>query len=216
MSTTREKVLETLLARPRCTINDLAESVGIDPISVRHHISRLQIDGLVGSEEENNHGVGRPHRVYFLTEAGLEKFPSRYIRLTIRLLEQLKETMPPAMVNQLFSQMAAGLISDYTSSAALQDLGVEERLQLLKDVLQREGFVIDWQQTEDGYQINETSCPYYHIGQDHPEVCSVDQMFISSLLSVPVQKTRCILNGDSYCTYIIPTPVFKTPKGSKS
>ena len=84
---TRERVLETLLSKKRCTINELAEAVDINPISVRHHITRLEADGLVNSAEER-HGVGRPRRIYFLTESGMEQFPTRYLRLTMRLLEQ--------------------------------------------------------------------------------------------------------------------------------
>jgi len=75
--------------------------VDINPISVRHHINRLEADGLVTSEEER-HGVGRPRRLYFLTEKGRERFPTRYIRLTMRLLEQLKEAMPQPMIAKLF------------------------------------------------------------------------------------------------------------------
>jgi DeoR family transcriptional regulator, suf operon transcriptional repressor len=202
-SSTREKVLQTLLTRPRITINDLAENVGINPISVRHHISSLQAEGLVDSEEER-HGVGRPRRVYYLTEAGVEKFPTRYIRLTVRLLEQLKETLPPAMVTRLFSQIAKDLFTDHVPVADLDTLTLEERLVVMKDILRSEGFSIEWERTGDQYLIHETSCPYYHIGQDHPEVCSVDQIIISSVLSVPASKTKCILDGDNHCTYTIP------------
>jgi len=66
---TRQRVLQTLLSRQRCTINELAEAVDINPISVRHHITKLEAEGLVTSEEER-HGVGRPRRLYFLTEEG--------------------------------------------------------------------------------------------------------------------------------------------------
>ena len=83
MSGTREKVLRTLLTHPRSTINELAEAVGISPISVRHHITSLQAENLVASEDEI-HGVGRPRQVFSLTEAGVEQFPTRYIRLTMR------------------------------------------------------------------------------------------------------------------------------------
>lgn len=202
-SSTREKVLKTLLTRPRITINDLADNVGINPISVRHHISSLQAEGLVDSEEER-HGVGRPRRVYFLTEAGVEKFPTRYIRLTIRLLEQLKETMPPGLVDKIFSQMANELFADHVSIADLDKLSIEERLGVMQDLLRHEGFSIEWEKNGDQYLIHETSCPYYHVSQDHPEVCSVDQILISSVLSVPASKTKCILNGDNRCTYVIP------------
>ena len=105
---TRDRVLRTLLARQHCTINELAEAVDINPISVRHHIARLEAEGLVTSEEVR-HGVGRPRRLYFLTESGREHFPSRYLRLTLRLLQQLKETVPPQIINNLFAQMAKDL-----------------------------------------------------------------------------------------------------------
>jgi predicted ArsR family transcriptional regulator len=204
MSTnTRDKVLRVLLAQPRITINELAENVGINPISVRHHISSLQAEGLVDSEEER-HGVGRPRRVYFLTEAGIEKFPTRYVRLTLRLLEQLKETMPAHMVKTLFTQLAEGLASDYANNPELRKMGMQQRLNITKELLNQEGFVIEWEEEGDHYLIHETSCPYYHIGQNHPEVCEVDQILISSMLSVPAAKSRCILNGDSYCTYVVP------------
>ena len=66
MSSTRDRILQTLLRQPRRTINDLAEAVGINPISVRHHLTSLQVEGLVTSEEER-HGVGRPRLLYALT-----------------------------------------------------------------------------------------------------------------------------------------------------
>jgi predicted ArsR family transcriptional regulator len=200
---TRERVLKTLLKQHRCTINELAEAVEINPISVRHHISRLQADGLVSSEEER-HGVGRPRQVYFLTEAGLEHFPTRYLRLTIRLLEQLKENLPSSMVNKLFSEMAADLVKEYANSAKAQGLTTEQRLELVKDILKEEGFEIEWEKKEDQFFIREVSCPYLHVGQNHPEVCWIDQTLISSVLDLPTEKVKCVLDGDSYCTYVVP------------
>lgn len=200
---TRERVLKTLLKQHRCTINELAEAVEINPISVRHHISRLQADGLVSSEEER-HGVGRPRQVYFLTEAGLEHFPTRYLRLTIRLLEQLKENLPSSMVNKLFSEMAADLVKEYANTARAQGLTTEQRLELVKDILKEEGFEIEWEKKEDQFFIREVSCPYLHVGQNHPEVCWIDQTLISSVLDLPTEKVKCVLDGDSYCTYVVP------------
>ncbi|HSF82157.1 MAG TPA: winged helix-turn-helix transcriptional regulator [Anaerolineales bacterium] len=198
---TREKVLRTLLSRQRCTINELAEAVDINPISVRHHITKLEAEGLVASEEER-HGVGRPRRLYFLTETGLERFPSRYLRLTIRLLEQLKGTMPEPMVSGLFSQMARDVAAEYEMKT--HGLNMEQRLDLVTNLLSSEGFTVEWESKDEEYHIREISCPYYHIGQSHPEVCSVDQTLISTMLSVPAEKVKCVLNGDSHCTYVVP------------
>lgn len=200
---TRERVLQTLLKKHRCTINELADAVHINPISVRHHVARLQADGLVGSDEER-HGVGRPRQVYFLTEAGLEHFPTRYLRLTTRLLEQMKEHMPAVMVSKLFTEMASSLVQEYAWAAQLKGLSTEQRLELVKDLLRDEGFDIEWEQVGENYLIREVSCPYLHVGQSHPEVCFIDQTLISAVLDLPTEKVKCVLDGDNLCTYMVP------------
>ena len=111
MKSTKDKILQTLLRRPKITINDLAEAVGINPISVRHHLTNLQMEGLIAADEER-HGVGRPRLVYSLTEDGMERFPTKYLRLTTRLLTQMKETMPAPVVSQLFGQIAEDLAKE--------------------------------------------------------------------------------------------------------
>jgi DeoR family suf operon transcriptional repressor len=202
MKSTRDRILQTLVSEPRSTIIDLAEAVGINAISVRHHLSSLEAEGLISADEER-HGVGRPRHIYFLTEKGLEKFPTRYFRLTNRLLDQIKDSMPEQTVQKLFVQMANDLASKYISRT--QNMTIEQKLDLVKEVLSQEGFVIEWEKTGDQYQIHEVTCPYYHIGQSHPEVCAVDQTLISTMLSIPAEKVNCVLHGDALCTYLIPS-----------
>ena len=207
MKSTRDRILQTLLRQPRRTINELAEAVGINPISVRHHLSNMQVEGLVVAEEER-HGVGRPRLVYILTEDGMEKFPSRYLRLTTRLLQQLKDTMPGPVVSKLFNQVAEHLADDY--SEQMKGLGMEQRLDFVKELLAEEGFTVEWEKKGTQYQIHEISCPYYQIGLNHPEVCTVDQTVISRMLALPAERVQCILTGAAHCTYVVQTAVERT------
>ncbi|MFH1524509.1 MAG: winged helix-turn-helix transcriptional regulator [Chloroflexota bacterium] len=200
MKSTRDRILQTLLRQPHTTINQLAEAVGINPISVRHHLTNLQVEGLVSAEEER-HGVGRPRLVYFLTEAGMERFPTRYLRLTTRLLAQMKESMPGPMVAKLFSEMADGLALEYADQ--MKGLSMEERLDLAKTLLSEEGFTVEWEKDGEQYRIHEITCPYLQIGQTHPEVCTIDQTLISKMLAVPAEKVQCVLQGDAHCTYVV-------------
>ena len=201
MKSTRERILITLVSQAHSTINELADAVGINAISVRHHLSTLEAEGLVAAEEER-HGVGRPRLVYNLTEKGLERFPTRYLRLTNRLLDQIKETLPQATVTDIFTQMASDLADASVQKARF--MNTEGKLNLVKELLAQEGFIVEWEKTGDQYQIHEITCPYLHIGQSHPEVCSVDQTVISKILSIPAEKINCVLHGDAHCTYIIP------------
>jgi len=200
MKSTRDRILQTLSRKPRSTIIELAEAVGINPISVRHHLSNLEKEGLVEAQEER-HGVGRPRLVYVLTEEGLERFPTRYLRLTTRLLSQMKESMPELVVSKLFSQVAEDLAATYADQ--LKGLSMEERLDTVKELLADEGFTVEWEKLKDGYHIHEITCPYFQIGQNHPEVCTVDQTLISRMLAVPVNKVQCILDGSAHCTYVV-------------
>jgi len=209
MSATRDKILRTLLKKPRSTINDLAEVVGINPISVRHHLTNLQMEGLVEGQEER-HGVGRPRLVYILTNEGMERFPTRYMQLTTRLIAQMKETMPGPVVAKLFSQIAEDLANEYATD--MRNFTMEERLDFVKDMLAQEGFTVEWEKKDDQYQIHEISCPYYQIGVAHPEVCTVDQTLISKMLALPANKVQCILDGSAHCTYVINPASIKSRK----
>jgi len=200
MKSTREKVLHTLVIHPRSTIVEIAESVEINPISVRHHLTSLQADGFVNAEEER-HGVGRPRLVYFLTESGQEKFPKRYFRLTNHLLEQMKKTLSDEDFKKIFKNMADDITEEY--ELKITNLDFEEKLDLLKTVMANEGYDIHWIKLNNEYEIQEVACPFYQIGKDHPEICLFDQSLIANMLSISEQDIIRTKHGDNHCSFKI-------------
>jgi predicted ArsR family transcriptional regulator len=206
MTSTRERILQTLLDHPQSSINELADAVKINSISVRHHLSSLQAEGLVQGEEER-HGVGRPRLIYSLSQKGIERFPTRYFELTSRLLDQMKESLPPKVINGFFTDIADKLALDYKDQT--KDMNIEQKLDFIKNLLQKQGFAVGWEQKDSHYYIHETGCPYYHVGQNHPEVCMVDSTLISKVLDIPAEKIKCVLVGDSHCVYSIPMESMK-------
>lgn len=202
MSKTRDLIVSTLAKNRYCTITELVEVAQISHISVRHHIQKLEAEGLVDSKEEK-HGVGRPRRLYYLTQKGGEQFPSRYLSLTSRLLEQLKGSVPKETLDNLLKQIAVDMASSLTDDVDFENLGLQDRIILLETLMKKEGFTVEVVQHEDLVEIKELSCPYYQVGQDHPEVCIVDRTLISNILDMPVEKISCILDGDHLCTYEI-------------
>jgi predicted ArsR family transcriptional regulator len=200
MKSTRDRILQTLLTHPTSTISDLAQAVNINTISVRHHLTNLQAEGLIQANEER-HGVGRPRLIYSLTDTGLERFPTRYLNLTNRLLEELKTTLSQAQINELFVHMAKSLAADQADK--IEKLPLEQKLDYIRKSLGDEGFMIEWQKVGEEYQITETACPFYHVGQSHPEVCVMDQTLISTMLNIPTEKINCVLSGDVHCMYVI-------------
>jgi len=208
MGSTRNQVLQHLLTQQRCTISDLAKAVSIDPISVRHHIAKLEGEALIDSVEER-HGVGRPRRLYFLTEAGMELFPGRTIRFTNELLEQLKSQLSDDAYQRLFEKMAASISENYLSGKDFDNLTLDQRLELIETWLTNEGYTVQVERNENEIVVKESSCPYYYVGRRHGEVCTIDKRLISQVLSAEPERTTCLLHGDSYCTYVVPLSAIK-------
>jgi predicted ArsR family transcriptional regulator len=200
MKSTREKVLHTLVTNPRSTIVEIAKSVGINSISVRHHLTSLQADGFVNAEEER-HGVGRPRLVYFLTESGHENFPKKYFRLTNHLLEQMKKTLSDEDFKKIFKNMADDITEEYEQK--ITNLDFEEKLDLLKKVMSNEGYDIHWTKLNNEYEIQEVACPFYQIGKNHPEICLFDQSLIANMLSISEQDITHTKHGDNHCSFKI-------------
>jgi len=199
---TRKRVLRTLLLSQSRTVNELAEAVDINPISVRHHVTKLEAEGLIQSDEER-HGVGRPRLVYSLTSKGMEQFPQRYLQLTLRLLEHLKKNLSEKILTEIFQELAEGITNELTQDIDLEDLSLEERLHLLEKVLTAEGYVVNLQEEDGNFYLVEASCPYHHIGEDYPEICILDQELIAHFTATATKRIECILDGDKQCKYLI-------------
>lgn len=202
MSSTHDEILRTIRAQGRVTVAELAEHTAISPMAVRHHLSTLVAEGLVKSSEVRQ-GVGRPHLIYALSEAGQERFPARYARLSERLLDELESTLPPHALEEMFTRMAEGMVAEY--AARLEGKTTEEKMALLMELLGTEGFLAHWNRTGETISLTEYSCPYLRIGQRHPEVCAIDQTVIQQVLNANVEKTTCVLDGADRCVFVIST-----------
>ena len=82
-----------------------------------------------------------------------------------------------------------------------ESLGFEEKLALLKTVMEKEGYELGWERKGDAYEIDEIACPFYQIGRDHPEICLFDKSLISNLLSVPEENIKHLRTGENRCTF---------------
>jgi DeoR family transcriptional regulator, suf operon transcriptional repressor len=197
---TRDIILRTIKQSPQSSVEELAEAVEISPVTVRHHLNGLQADGLIDSETVRRK-VGRPYFVYSISEKGQELFPKRYVRLTSRLLGELKSRLPANMLRDIMQGVVQGVIADHEGE--FEHLPLEERLNYLVELLAEEGFLADWQKVENGYTIIEYSCPYLSVGQEHMEVCTFDKELMLQIIQAPVTQHSCMLEGADCCEFSI-------------
>lgn len=197
---TRETILRTIKAQPKATVDSLAEAASVSPVTVRHHLNALQADGLIESHSVRRK-VGRPYYVYNLSEKGQELFPKRYVRLTSRLLDELKNHLPPEAFNDVLSSVVDTALENHRGE--FEHLNVEDRLDYLVELLAEEGFLAHWEKTEEGYLVTEFSCPYISLGETHAEICNIDKQLIVNVLDVPVTQNSCMLEGGECCQFLV-------------
>ena len=201
MTDTREKILRTLLSYPGSTIKDLADEVGINSISIRHHLTSLEAEDLVSASEER-HGVGRPRLIYSLTDKGIEQFPSNYITLTKRLIEKLKNRLSAKELDYLFEEIGSEIAKFYEKD--FEGKPLDDQLKILMKVMTREGFIVEVSKNKDAYILTTLSCPYFQLAAEFPEVCHMGQQLVRDCLSLPIEVETCITQGDEQCSFKIP------------
>ena len=91
----------------------------------------------------------------------------------------------------------------------IESLSFEEKLTQLQDFMVKEGFSMQWEKQGNDYYIHQISCPYYHVTQQHSEVCSLGRSIVSLFLSVSSDKISCMLQGNPHCTFHIPEEGYK-------
>lgn len=198
MKNTKEKILDQLLLLQNATISQLSDRLGISEISVRHHLIVLEEEGLAASSEER-HGVGRPRFIYHLTEKGYENAPANYLSLTEAAITTMKRVLGPEVLLDLFRQIGVDLAEGYKDAGT--DFRNDHSLSNITSRLSQDGYYFSWNRTEDKYILTSHHCPFHKIVQKHPEVCTISQALLESLIHYPITHNTCVLLGDVACTY---------------
>ena len=74
--TTKQKIMEILLEGPR-SLGEITDKLQIQKSAVRIHLESLQSEKAVESHFKIER-LGRPRKIYSLTENGRELFPRKY------------------------------------------------------------------------------------------------------------------------------------------
>ncbi len=198
MQETRQQILTILKEKGQATVDDLAGSLGLTPITVRHHLSILMGEGYLAAQQVRRK-VGRPHYVYNLTDKAADLFPQGYHILTDRLLDEMQDMVGKEGMAELIGRLADKL----AAKIAPQVVGgtLEERLEQAARLLVSEGFLARWERTTDGYVFTELNCPYRRIVDRHPEVCIMDERFLTAVLGAHVERVECTAGGSGRCSY---------------
>lgn len=204
MQTTRKAILDYLKQNGEATVDELASVLDLTSVTVRHHLDILRREALVAEPVVRHRSSrGRPQHIFTLTERASEHFPKNYDQLAGAVLDELK-AHSPQLANVIFQGVAARLSGEAPEAA---DGSWQERLERAVQFLNSRGYVARWEQTDEGYLIHTSNCPYETLAGKHPELCQMDLALIGNLLGVVPQRVSRLAEGATSCAYRVHEPV---------
>jgi predicted ArsR family transcriptional regulator len=201
-TSTRREIVNILRTGGPLTVGELGERLGITHVAVRRHLTSLERDGLVTSVQERL-PMGRPTRVYSLTDSADDLFPKKYGALTLEILDFLNEA-DEAMIDKFFEARGQNFVAKYGPEVT-QGSDLEERVSRLADVQMANGYLSNWEKegTEE-LVLKEFNCPVHQVSRKYPQACHHELEFFKTVLGTDnVERVECIAKGGSCCRYVI-------------
>jgi predicted ArsR family transcriptional regulator len=183
------------------TAGDLGAALGVTGEAARQQLLKLAADGLVEATSEPR-GVGRPARVWALTEKGNARFPDAHAELTVQLLRAVESELGEEALDRLIAARAAESLATYQSAlGGAADLG--ERVRRLAEARTREGYMAECRPDEGGYLLIENHCPICAAATACQGFCRAEREVFEKALGseVSVERTEHIIGGDRRCAY---------------
>ena len=204
MEGTRLRLAALLQRLPDSTVDEMGRSLGLSAATVRRHLDILYRDRLV-----DYHAVrrkpGRPEHAFFLTEAGQEALPKRYVHLLQMVLRALNQTngatpppTPPSL-GKLFTHVAQDMLAPHRER--FRNKPPHERRAFLQELLADADFAPEFEEGHGGLRVRLHNCPFRFVALEQPAVCELDRELISTVLGAPATLERCITSGHHSCTY---------------
>ncbi len=206
MQNVRQRILQIIQERGRATVAELAEALGMAPVSVRHHLDILQGDGLIRVDGvRRRSGAGRPQHVYALTPEATHVFPKNYDGVLHHLLNELKAAWPPEAFEDLLVRLARRMAQEM-SPFSDEELPPEVALDAVVAALNEQGYMARWERVDEGYAVFLANCPYAGLLDDHDEFCRLDAYLLREMWppSADVRVRETIREGAYRCVLIIP------------
>lgn len=195
----RPAVLDLLKIHGPTNTPRLAKLRGVNLNAVRQQLAMLQREGLVESRVEKRR-VGRPTRLFALTEKAEALFPQAYGPLALTLLRQLRDVDGERKIDQLFDRRTRSLIAAYRKRLAGKSLG--EKWQEVARIRAEEGYMA----RAEGEGLTEHHCPIAAIAKEFPQVCMFEKRLFESVLGGPLDRTDHLASGGRACVYVPGAP----------
>lgn len=207
---TKKSILELLLEGPK-TSGEIATKLRIQKSAVRIHLDSLQAQKTVKSYFKIAH-LGRPKRMYELTENGRELFPRRYDLFLSLLVKKIEETEGREHLKKIIRSVADDIAADIKDRIENTNASnnFEKSLELLNSVSNEMGFLSSvHKEGKETFSLVSRNCVLHKVAiANQDTICHgfhnrIIEKTLDRKVNVDVELRECIALGDNYSRHII-------------
>lgn len=209
---TKELILNLLLEGSK-TAGEIADKLKIQKSAIRTHLESLQAEQSVISYFKIER-LGRPRKVYELTESGRELFPRKYDLILSLILQKIESTEGHEYMKKIVESIADNMAHGIHDKIKKSSSSLEESVRILNSVSNEMGFMSSFYKEDDNnssstYSIVSRNCIVHKIAIEHQDaICHGfhDRLIQKSLdgkINAKVELKECIALGDKYSRHVI-------------
>jgi predicted ArsR family transcriptional regulator len=155
--------------------------------------------------EDRSEGVGRPKRVWSLTERGHAQFPDNHAGLTLELIAAIRKTAGEAMLDEIIGVRERAALKVYRQRVDGAKT-LREKVSRLAKIRSEEGYMASSTMAPDGaLLLVENHCPICIAAKSCQGFCRSELALFKAVLGkeVAIERTEHILSGARRCVYRI-------------
>lgn len=200
----KDQILHLLKMRGAQTATALADQLGVSPMAIRQHLQALKAEQWVTYQEERR-SLGRPVKLWQLTEHSVSRFPDSHADLMLDLLRGVETVFGTEGLKKLVAERSRRQIQTYR--AKLGELGEadwQEQVRAIARLRSQEGYMAEViAQPEGTLMLVENHCPICAAAQTCQTLCSAELEVFQSVLgaAIAIERVEHILKGDRRCAY---------------
>jgi DeoR family suf operon transcriptional repressor len=208
---TKDLILNLLLGGSK-TAGEIADKLKIQKSAIRTHLESLQTEQSVRSYFKIER-LGRPRKVYELTESGRELFPRKYDWILSLILKEIESTEGHEYMKKIIESIADNIAHDIDEKIKKSSSSLEESVRILNSVSNEMGFMSSFYKEADNnnsrYSIVSSNCIVHKIAIRHQDaICHgfhdrIIQKSLDGKINAKVQLKECIALGDKYSRHVI-------------
>src|SRR6202022_2461845 len=140
---TEDRILYLLKSKGPQTAAQLAKRLGVTATAVRQHLYRFYRDGLVEFADQRR-PVGRPVRVWRLTERAAARFPESHAELTLEMIAAVRATFGEEGLDRLLAERTRLQLRAYRERIRAAGAGsLESRVRVLAAIRREQGYMAE-------------------------------------------------------------------------